>query len=152
MPQTLKRRDLIKSAMLASAAISTTLAAQSVTAEEKGHHQHHSENKNKQVIDTALTCLQDGQACLDHCFILLKDGDTEMAKCAETVTEMLVLCDGLSKMASYRSSHLKEFAKVCAAVCQDCKDECKKHSDNHAACKACEDSCGDCIDACKKIV
>ena len=33
MPQTLKRRDLIKSAMIASAAISTTLAAQSVTAE-----------------------------------------------------------------------------------------------------------------------
>ncbi len=75
-----------------------------------------------------------------------------MAKCAETVTEMLVLCDGLSKMASYQSSHLKKLAKVCVAVCKDCKYECEKRSDKHAACKACEDSCGDCIDACEKIV
>jgi Cys-rich four helix bundle protein (predicted Tat secretion target) len=86
--------------------------------------------------------MKDGQACLDHCFTLLEDGDKEMARCAESVTEMRVMCDSLAKMACYRSPHLKDFAKVCAAVCKDCEDECK----------ACADSCGDCIDACEKIV
>ena len=95
--------------------------------------------------------MKDGQACLDHCFTLLKDGDKKMADCAESVTEMLVMCDGLAKMASYRSPHLKDFAKVCAAVCKDCQDECEKHSEKHVECKQCADSCADCIKACDDI-
>lgn len=152
MPQTMNRRNLIKNAMVASAAIGATLSAQAVSASEKKHdHSSHTKNKNDHVIDAALSCLKDGQACVDHCFELLKSGNTSIAKCAETVTEMLVMCDGLAKMASYRSTHLKAFAKVCAAVCEDCKKECEKHADKHAECKKCADSCGDCIDACKNI-
>lgn len=154
MPETLNRRDLIKSAMLASAAIGATVSAKSVIAgdDKHDHHAHHAKNKNTKVVDTALVCLKDGQACLDHCFILLKDGDTSMAKCAETVTEMLVMCDALAKMASYQSPHLKAFAKVCAAVCEDCKDECDEHADDHVECKQCSESCEDCIKACENIV
>ena len=152
MSQTINRRDLIKSAMAASVAIGATVSAKSAMAGDDEHkHKHHSKNKNEHAIKTALACLKDGQACVDHCFTLLKDGDTSIAKCAETVTEMLVMCDGLSKMASYRSPHLKDFAKVCAAVCKDCKKECEKHSDKHAECKQCAESCGDCIDACENI-
>ena len=153
MSQTLNRRDLIKGALAASAVAGSALSAKhAIAADDKNdHHAHHAKNKNENVVDTALTCLKDGQACLDHCFILLKDGDKEMARCAETVTEMLVMCDSLAKMASYRSPHLKDFAKVCAAVCKDCQDECEKHSDKHVECKQCEDSCKECIDACKNI-
>ena len=153
MSQTLNRRDLIKGALAASAIAGSALSAKSaVAADDKNdHHAHHAKNKNENVVDTALVCMKDGQACLDHCFILLKDGDKEMASCAESVTEMLVMCDGLAKMASYRSPHLKDFAKVCAAVCKDCQDECEKHSDKHVECKQCADSCADCIKACDNI-
>ena len=155
MPETLNRRDLIKGALAASAAIGTMAAATSSFAKEddhEGHHMHHAKNPNTAAIDTALSCMKEGQACLDHCFVLLKDGNKEMAACAESVTEMLVMCEGLAKMASYRSPHLKEYAKVCIAVCEDCEDECKKHSDKHVECKKCEESCADCIEACKNIV
>lgn len=153
MPQTMNRRELIKNAVLASAAIGAAVSTKSVMADDDDHdhHKHHVKNKNKHVVEAALDCLEDGQACLDHCFVLLKDGDTSIAKCAESVTEMLVMCDALSKMASYRSAHLKDFAKVCIAVCEDCKKECEEHSDKHVECKECADSCGDCIDACKNI-
>ncbi len=150
MSQTINRRNLIKSAMAASVAIGAAVSSKTAMASED-KHKHHMKNKNEDVIDAALTCLKDGQACVDHCFELLKDGDTSIAKCAETVTEMLVMCDGLAKMASYRSPHLKDFAKVCAAVCEDCKKECEKHADKHAECKKCAESCGDCIEACKNI-
>ncbi len=150
MPQTINRRDLIKNAMAASVAIGATVSATSAISSED-RHKHHSKNKNQDIIDTALICLKDGQACLDHCFELLKDGDTNIAKCAESVTEMLVMCDGLSKMASYRSPHLKDFAEVCAAVCKDCQKECEKHADKHVECKKCAESCADCIDACKEV-
>lgn len=154
MSQTLNRRELIKGAIATGAAIGTTLSATSSMAksDEHAHHKHHAKNPNKAVIDSALTCSKDGQACLDHCFVLLKDGDKEMASCAESVTQMLVMVDSLSKMASYQSPHLKEFAKVCAKVCKDCEDECDKHADKHAECKQCAESCADCIKACDNIV
>lgn len=151
MPQTINRRDLIKGAIATSAAISAAVASTSVKAKSDGHH-HHSENPNEDLIEAALECSKDGQACVDHCFTLLKKGDKEMASCAESVTEMLVMCDGLAKMASYRSPHLKEYAKVCASVCKDCQDECEKHADKHAECKACAESCEDCIKACENVV
>lgn len=153
MSQTLNRRQLIKGAVAASAVMGAALSTKSAIAgdDKHDHHAHHAKNKNKNVVEAALECQEDGQACLDHCFILLKDGDTSIAKCAETVTEMLVMCEALAKMASYQSSHLKDFAKVCAAVCKDCKDECEEHSDKHVECKECAESCEECIKACENI-
>ena len=150
MSQTFNRRDLIKNAVVASTVVGATLSAKSSLASESKHH-HHAENKNQTAIDAALHCVKSGQLCMDHCIELFKNGDTSVAKCADTVNEMLAMCTALSQMAAYRSSHLKDFAKVCAAVCEDCKKECEKHSDKHVECKDCADSCGDCIDACKNI-
>ena len=154
MSQRINRRYLIKGIVATGAALGTTLAATSASAKSDGHsgHKHHSKNPYEDLIESAMTCSKDGQACLDHCFVLLKDGDSEIAQCAEIVTEMLVMVDALAKMASYRSSRLKEFAKVCAAVCKDCQDECEKHADKHAECKVCAESCEDCIKACDKIL
>lgn len=109
-------------------------------------HMHHG-NPNSAVIDTALDCLKNGQACLDHCIELFKMGDNSVANCADKVTEMLAMCTALSQMASYNSMHLAKFAKVCAAVRKDCKKACDKHK----ACKDCSDSCKKCIKECEKI-
>ena len=106
---------------------------------DHSHMQHG--NPNSAVIDTALDCVKNGQACLDHCIELFKMGDNSVANCADKVTEMLAMCNALSQMASYQSKHLAKFAKVCAAVCKDCKKAC----DEHQACKAC-------IKVCEKIV
>lgn len=141
------RRDLLKGALAASAA---TMASSTVFA-GSDHHQHDHINSNTALVDTAMDCLKKGQACLDHCFVLLKKGDNSVAACADTVNEMLVMCTALSQMASYQSKHLAKLAKVCAAACKDCKKECDKHADKHAECKACAESCEECIKACEKI-
>ncbi len=115
-------------------------------------HAHHAANKQQAVIDSALDCVKTGEACLDHCIELFKGGDTSVAECADTVNEMLAMCTALSRMASYRSHHLKDLARVCLEVCKDCEKECRKHADKHAECKACADSCKQCIKECKKII
>jgi Cys-rich four helix bundle protein (predicted Tat secretion target) len=139
------RRDLLKGAIAVSAA--TMISS---TAQASSNHHHHS-NPNAGLVDTALDCLKTGQACLDHCFALFKQGDTSVADCADKVTEMLAMCTALSQMASYQSKHLASLAKLCAAVCKDCKKECDKHAKKHAACKACAESCEKCIKECEKI-
>jgi Cys-rich four helix bundle protein (predicted Tat secretion target) len=137
------RRDLLKGAIAVSAA--TMISG---TAQASNHHQS---NPNAGLVDTALDCVKKGQACLDHCIKLFKKGDTSVADCADKVTEMLAMCTALSQMASYQSKHLAKFAKVCAAVCRDCKKACDEHAKKHAACKACAESCEKCIKACEKI-
>lgn len=144
------RRDLLKGAVAASAAIAAG-SSSSVLASTNDHkHMHHS-NPNSAVIDTALDCVKNGQACLDHCIELFKMGDISVANCADKVTEMLAMCTALSQMASYQSKHLASFAKVCAVVCKDCKKACDEHADKHQACKDCADSCKKCIEACERI-
>lgn len=142
---------MLKKAVVASTVVAATMSATASQASDSKHQHHHAKNKNIAVIDSALDCLKTGQLCMDHCIELFKSGDTSVAKCADVVNEMLAMCTALSQMAAYQSSHLKDFAKVCAAVCQDCQDECEEHAKMHAECKACAASCEDCIDACKNI-
>lgn len=142
------RRDLLKGAVVASA----TMASSTVFgSSDHDHGSMHHNNSNTDLVDTALDCMKTGQACLDHCIDLFKQGNTSVADCADKVTEMLAMCNALSQMASYQSKHLAQVAKVCAAVCKDCKKACDKHADKHQACKACAESCEDCIKACEKI-
>ena len=144
------RRDLLKGAVAASAVIAAGSSTSAVAEKMDHSHMHHS-NPNNDVIEAALDCLKNGQACLDHCIDLFKMGDNSVANCADKVTEMLAMCTALSQMASYQSKHLAKFARVCAAVCKDCKKACEEHADKHQACKNCAESCEECIEACEKI-
>ncbi len=142
------RRNLLKGLAVGAA----TLAAGPVLAKaEHSHHQHHQTNSlNKALIDIASECAQHGDECVAHCIELFKTGDTSLAKCAQTVNEMIVMCRVLAKMATYQSEQVKALAKVVIDVCQVCADECGKHT-KHVQCKACAQSCLDCIEECKKL-
>ncbi|MDH5446253.1 MAG: four-helix bundle copper-binding protein [Gammaproteobacteria bacterium] len=141
----LTRREVLlgTGAVLASAGIPNAFAAD-------GHHHGH-QGKHSKLIESALHCMRDGEACLDHCMQFFKKGDTSMAACAESVTELVAMCTALQKMASYDSKHLGKLASVCMKVCKDCEKECNKHAKKHEVCAACARSCKDCIKACKKI-
>lgn len=152
--KTIEKQDVVKNKtrrdiLIGAAAVATTLSAGK--AFSSSEHQHHQTNSNTDLIDIAYDCIKKGQTCNDHCIELVKSGDTSIADCMASVSEMLASCDALAQMASYQSRHLPALAEVCIAVCEDCEKECKKHAKKHVACKACADSCRDCIDACKKI-
>jgi Cys-rich four helix bundle protein (predicted Tat secretion target) len=146
--ETKSRRNLLKGLVAASAVMATGPV---LSAQDHSHHAHHQMSKiNKALVDIANECAQHGDECIDHCIELFKSGDTSVAKCAETVNEMIVMCNALAKMGTYQSEQLVAVAKICIDVCQVCADECSKHS-KHPQCKACEESCLECIEECKKI-
>lgn len=146
--KTNSRRNLLKG-LLATAAVVT--AAPTLAADDHSHHHHQMSKINKALVNIANQCAQHGDECIDHCIELFKSGDTTVAKCAETVSEMIVMCRALAKMGTYQSEQLVAVAKICIDVCQVCADECGKHT-KHEQCKACEESCLECIDECKKII
>lgn len=148
--KTTSRRDLIKGLVATSAALA---AGSAIAGTDHSHHAHHKmECPYKSLIKIAIECAQHGDECIEHCIELFKTGDTSLAKCADTVNEMIVMCRALARMATYQSTQTKAVAKVCMDVCQTCADECGKHSDTHPNCKACEQSCLECIEEIKKIL
>lgn len=142
------RRNILKGI----AATSAVLAASPVFAGTDHSHHHHDSGLNNALIKIANECAQHGDECIAHCIELFKSGDTSLAKCADTVNEMIVMCRALAKMATYQSTQLNAVAKVCMDVCQICADECGKHAKTHVNCKACADSCLECIAEIKKII
>ena len=151
------RRSLI----LGAVAATTTLATNAIASSDehnmhkghKGHKMNHSNHKNpnEKAIDASLHCVRQGNLCQDHCIDLIKDGDTSMIDCLNSVTEMLPMCETLSKLASLKSDLLPKFANVCIDACIACEKECKKHAHMHEACKNCAESCAACIVECKKL-
>jgi len=145
-PSGITRRSLISSAVAATAVLASGTAFAGTGGAKP------SLSKLERVIDSSLDCVKRGEACVDHCMNLFKAGDSSLAECADSVNEMLSMCNAMVQMASSKSNHLMEFAKVCMAVCVDCEKECRKHENKYADCKACADACANCAKECKTAI
>lgn len=145
------RRDLLAGgAALAALAMAGT--ARAADTENHEHHHHHDAGPKYGLVGAAaVDCIQKGEVCIDHCLVLLGDGDKAMAACAKSVTQMLAICGALQRLSSTDFQRMPQLAKVAMDVCRDCEAECKKHADKHQQCRDCMESCGACARECQKI-
>jgi len=147
------RRELLKSMV----AVAATMAAGSALAEEHSHghaaHDHggHAANPHQKLIEAAADCVVKAELCLQHCLVAMGKGETDLASCANSASQVEAVCTALQKLAAANSKHLAEFAQAAMAIFKDCEDECKK-TDQHPECKACGESCAACYKACKQLV
>lgn len=147
---TQSRRALLKSAGGIAALAAMGLVQEAVAAaSEHEHHHHVVDDIRTRLIDSAMACIKVGDACNQHCIELFKTGDTTLAGCADSVQDMLVTCNALTKLAASDSRHLKAMAQLCMSVAEDCEKECRRHEAKHDECKACANACADCIKECK---
>lgn len=146
----MERREILKTM---AAAVAGAISANAMAAEHDHHDHDHGgmAMRNAGVIATSSDCIKLGEACLAHCLYLLGSGDTTMVGCAQSVNEMLAICNALLRLASQDSKLLPAMAKVAADACASCEKECRKHEKKHAECKACADACAACLKECKKI-
>jgi Cys-rich four helix bundle protein (predicted Tat secretion target) len=142
------------------AALSTLLASQLATAEDKSkkpsdaemhHHHHHTSMRYGALAHAATHCVMVGEACMGHCLELLSQGDKSMGECAKSVEQMMSLCTALRQLATWNSVYVPALAKVALEACTACEQACRKHEKMHETCKACADSCATCAAECKKI-
>jgi len=129
---------------LAMASLATAAQAQ-----HEGHQHHAVPPGRKAVIEAAGACVARGEECLAHCLVLLSTGDKTLAACAQSVSETVAGCGALQKLAAQDSTFGKRMAGLVREMCKACEDECRKHEDKHAECKACAEACVDCARACE---
>ncbi len=145
----MNRRELL----LGTAAAVAAATASSVFAGEHDAHEHHhheASSRNTALIEAAADCALKAQVCMQHCLVLLGQGDKSMAACAKSSSQAQAICDALQNLAAAESKHQAQLAKVAMAVCKDCQDECKK-TEQHPECKACGAACAACYEECRKI-
>ena len=142
----INRRDLLLG--LGAAAASMTYAGTAVAAMPGHDHSKHSARQPK-VLDAVNDCVDKGTRCISHCLVAWTESDLELADCAKKVNEMNAICDGFSKILAANSSHVKDYAIICKAVCNECSEECSKH-DKHIECRQCAEACDALVKAINK--
>jgi Cys-rich four helix bundle protein (predicted Tat secretion target) len=107
---------------------------------------------NTILAAAAHTCCGTGRNCLQHCLNMLARGDTSLAETAQSVHEMIAVCEGTATLAAAGSDHLALAARLCEAVCQSVVDAHTASGAQHEACLACVDACRHTIKAARAIV
>jgi len=144
----MQRRELVLGLGLAGAALGA--AAVAATDPHAGHD-HSSHAQGSALIDAATACVRTAEACLDHCLEVLAAGDRTMEGCGHAVNGLRSVCGTLAVLAIQRSPLLGKYAAVAKQFCDACEKECRKHADEHAACKDCADACVACSRECAKL-
>ncbi len=103
------------------------------------------------LIDASFDCLKLGEACYEHIVMTLSSGDTSMAECMRTVTDMLAVMGAVSKLATANSKSLPTAAKLAIETCGACEVSCRKHAEMHVVCRDCADACLRTVNAAKKV-
>ncbi|MEO5983918.1 MAG: four-helix bundle copper-binding protein [Ferruginibacter sp.] len=99
----------------------------------------------KVCIEACLRCA----AVCTHCAITSSKESGQMADCIQLSSECAVICYAAAELMSLGSSRVPEIAKLCAAICDECAEECNKHTKDH--CLECAEACTKCADECEII-
>ncbi len=152
----ISRRALLAGTAALAVGASATLAK---AASHEGHgdhahghaHDHAANGGNQALVRAAGDCRIAGEICQAHCQKMLATGDTSLAACSASVSDMMASCSSLMQLAASDSKHLPGMAKICSQILEDCKAECEKHGE-HEECKACAKACEGCLKECKKVM
>src|SRR5579883_39436 len=134
----MNRREIL----MGAGALALASVARATRPKTGDAHHHGGHDAGPQpLVEAAADCLKRGEACEQHCFVLLGGGDASMAPCAIAVRDMLASVRALFTLAAAGSRYTAKMARLCAEVCRDCEAECRKHADKHPPCRDCADAC-----------
>lgn len=130
------------------AAAAAAYAGNTLAASDKHDHSKH-KTQNTDMLEAVNDCTSTGERCIAHCLVSFQEGDTELAKCASKVSEMMSICGGFSYLVASNSEYSEEYAAVCKRACKDCEKVCREH-EQHKECKECAEACEELVEEISK--
>lgn len=145
----MNRRELLLGAA-AMAAAATAGKAFAAGHDHMAMAHDHKSKRNDKLIEVASDCVLKANICVQHCIVMMGQGEKDLAACAASSSQLVAMCAALQHFASAESKFLPQMAKLAMDICKDCENECKK-TERHPECKACGEACAACYNECKKI-
>ncbi|MGE5757867.1 MAG: four-helix bundle copper-binding protein [Sideroxydans sp.] len=148
----MNRRELLLgvAAMAAAATAGKAFAAEHSHDHMAGMTHDHKSSRNDKLIAVAADCALKANICVQHCIVLMGQGEKDLSACANSSSQAAAICTALQQLAAADSKHLPQLARVAMDVCKACEEECKK-TESHPECKACKEACAACYEECRKI-
>src|SRR5687767_13612798 len=94
-------------------------------------------------------CLRTAMVCNNCVINCAKELNADKLDCIQLASECAIICSAAAELMSIGSARVKEIARLCAVMCDECAKECSKHMDDH--CMECAEACTACADACEVI-
>jgi hypothetical protein len=105
-------------------------------------------------IEECYSCAQSCTTCADACL-----GEEELnmlVRCIRLNLDCANVCYTTGQMLSRQTEAdwdlLRLQLQVCAAACEICGAECRRHANHHEHCRVCAEACRRCEDACSKLL
>jgi hypothetical protein len=100
----------------------------------------------RSCIDACNACAEACGHCATAC---LREPDVQqMTECIRLDIDCAEICRLASAFMARGSDFAVDICSACAAVCDACGDECRRHQAPH--CQACADACARCADECRR--
>jgi hypothetical protein len=104
-------------------------------------------------IHACVECAQACTACADAC---VAEHDRALGRCIRINLDCADLCNTVSRVLSRQLAPdlgvVSMALQLCAAVCDACAYECRRHAAMHAHCDVCAMACRRCTDACRDLL
>jgi hypothetical protein len=101
------------------------------------------------LSDCAQACTADTDADLGE------DNLAEMVRCIRLCLDCTDICTAtaavISRLAEYDASATRPLLEACAAICNNCGDECERHA-HMPHCRICAQACRRCERACRELL
>jgi|KBSSwiStaDraftv2_1062776.scaffolds.fasta_scaffold1454172_1 hypothetical protein len=101
-------------------------------------------------------CVESAQACTACADACIAEHDRALARCIRIALDCADLCHAASRVLSRQLAPdlgvVSMTLQLCAAVCDACAYECRRHADTCAHCDVCAAACRRCIDACRGLL
>jgi hypothetical protein len=101
------------------------------------------------LSDCAQACTADTDADLGE------DNLAEMVRCIRLCLDCTDICTAtaavISRLAEYDASATRSLLEACAAICNNCGDECERHA-HMPHCRICAEACRRCERACRELL
>jgi Cys-rich four helix bundle protein (predicted Tat secretion target) len=150
----MNRRELLRSAALATASTMTAAAFAQQQPESKPstQHKHHWQPSGKYsgLAGAAADCATKADFCTAHCQDAIAAGDSTYTSCLKSSAEVATVCNALRSLAAQNAQITPRMASVALQSCKTCETECRKHEKTDEVCKACAEACAACAKECQK--
>ena len=99
-------------------------------------------------IDACLRCATVCQYCATSC--LKEKNVADMAGCISLDMRCAAACYAAAQMMSMGHDRAEEYGRLCADLCRECAEECRRHDMEH--CQLCAKVCRACAEECAQLV
>jgi hypothetical protein len=101
-------------------------------------------------------CVESAQACTACADACVGEHDRALGRCIRINLDCADVCTAVSRVLSRQLAPdlgvVSMSLQLCAAVCDACAYECRRHAAMHAHCDVCAAACRRCTDACRDLL